>query len=89
MAQNEGGNRLKCRVCSIEFEFLSHLKRHMRSHSDQRPYECDFCDRTFKYKRGLVDHERMHHPDSSVAVKGASIQVKTVKVVEQFCHLTT
>ncbi|XP_069814155.1 ras-responsive element-binding protein 1 isoform X3 [Dendropsophus ebraccatus] len=49
-----------CTVCSKRFWSLQDLTRHMRSHTGERPYKCQTCERTFTLKHSLVRHQRIH-----------------------------
>lgn len=52
----------QCTKCDKQFTRSCHLKRHMMSHLDVKPYECEIC--TKKFSR--IDHlnvHRLHHSD--------------------------
>ena len=50
-----------CTECSRKFQSVTTLNNHMASHSDERSYACDKCDKTYKYKQDLAYHERKVH----------------------------
>jgi hypothetical protein len=58
----EGEKVYVCAVdfCRRPFKRLEHLKRHVRTHTQERPYECHKCTRTFSRQDNLVQHLRTH-----------------------------
>lgn len=36
------------------------LKRHSVAHSDERPFACKTCGKTFKLENALIAHQRVH-----------------------------
>jgi len=50
----------ECHECKRSFLWLSHLERHMRTHTGDRPYTCYACDRQFAQVGNLNLHVRTH-----------------------------
>ncbi|KAJ8007382.1 hypothetical protein DPEC_G00116930 [Dallia pectoralis] len=47
-----------CTVCGKVLDCAGHLATHMRSHSEERPYQCIHCDHRFKYMQSLNQHQK-------------------------------
>ncbi len=49
-----------CRICLKTFACYSALEIHYRSHTKERPFKCDFCDRGFSTKGNMKQHMLTH-----------------------------
>lgn len=59
----EGDNRhFTCpyEFCRRPFKRLEHLKRHVRTHTQERPFPCERCPRTFSRQDNLAMHIKTH-----------------------------
>ena len=57
-----------CTVCNISFQRADDLKRHTanRHKTEKHHFKCTKCPKVFKYKRGLVQHEKTHTDEKIV-----------------------
>ena len=58
MANN--ANEKKTEECQICGKVVRELRVHMKVHSEFKPFECDFCEKSFKRKGDLTEHHRIH-----------------------------
>ncbi|KAI7901261.1 uncharacterized protein BX663DRAFT_407835, partial [Cokeromyces recurvatus] len=58
-------NQAKTHVCPVtqcqqRFKRLEHLKRHMRIHTQERPFSCPSCQKAFSRSDNLSQHMKTH-----------------------------
>nr|CAB3259681.1 kelch-like protein 2 [Phallusia mammillata] len=51
----------ECRFCGKRFSRFANLRRHVRTHTGDRPYPCFECDLSFARKDILFQHLRLRH----------------------------
>ncbi|KAL3282401.1 hypothetical protein HHI36_005586 [Cryptolaemus montrouzieri] len=50
----------KCESCQKSFSRANHLKRHLLSHSEEKPHICEICTKCFNRKDHLTQHLKLH-----------------------------
>ena len=63
-------------VCSYTTKFSSNLPKHIRIHTGERKYSCDYCDKTFTDANSCLSH-KLRHPES-----GAQKCTKCKRLIE-------
>ena len=69
MAQTDDKNlkpSSQCTVCSKTFRRAEHLRRHFRSHTDDKPFVCSICGKRFARSDTLLRHEANHQTLNSI-----------------------
>ncbi|KAM4705016.1 zinc finger protein 40 [Rhinophrynus dorsalis] len=54
--RGRGRGKYMCEECGIRCKKPSMLKKHIRTHTDVRPYHCNYCNFSFKTKGNLTKH---------------------------------
>lgn len=53
-----------CQYCQRSFSRAEHLQRHLRTHTQEKPYGCSVCSKSFGRRDLLVRHSRLIHPSN-------------------------
>ncbi|XP_055697605.1 zinc finger protein 271-like [Phlebotomus papatasi] len=56
-------NYKKCPNCSKKFIKPIDLRRHLRTHTGERPFRCEECGKSFSLESTLRNHRRIHSND--------------------------
>nr|XP_012226934.1 PREDICTED: zinc finger protein 678-like [Linepithema humile]XP_012226935.1 PREDICTED: zinc finger protein 678-like [Linepithema humile] len=77
---------LQCKYCKQKFNFPSVLERHMRSHTNERPYVCDVCNKSFKQLGHLSQHSLTHHDYRSFQCRVCGVKFESLDSLKQHAH---
>lgn len=58
------GHQHVCTICSKSFSYSNDLRKHLRIHSDERPFECIHCGMRFRQAGCLKNHVACQHGSS-------------------------
>lgn len=62
-SDDDDGERKKkklCKYCGKQFMRLHQLIEHIRKHTEEKAYECRFCNRSYVVKQRCLKHEATH-----------------------------
>ena len=60
MIAHNDSEELKCNICSKVFSSKSSLRRHVKTHTGEKPFTCLTCGKKFFQKYDLVRHKVAH-----------------------------
>ncbi|CDW54443.1 zf-C2H2 and zf-C2H2 4 and zf-H2C2 2 domain contai ning protein [Trichuris trichiura] len=60
IAPAQPGATYRCEFCDYSNQKRYLLARHMKSHSEDRPFKCSMCERSFKTNSSLQNHINTH-----------------------------
>lgn len=70
--RGRGRGRFVCDQCGIRCKKPSMLKKHIRTHSNVRPYTCSHCNFSFKTKGNLTKHMKSKAHTKNYTASGGS-----------------
>ena len=59
----EGNRPYSCEFCHMSFALMQYLQEHMNTHTRDKPFACDQCDRAFRQRGKLSLHKASRHPE--------------------------
>ncbi|RMZ86158.1 hypothetical protein DV737_g221, partial [Chaetothyriales sp. CBS 132003] len=68
--------------CGRLFKRLEHLKRHVRTHTQERPYVCKYCNKAFSRSDNLAQHRRTHETQPGGSLAGLPNSDEDLEVEE-------
>ncbi|GBM51307.1 Zinc finger protein 358, partial [Araneus ventricosus] len=57
----EGHTVCCCMVCQYRSSKRSNMNRHLKIHTDERPFSCPHCGQRFTQKENMLRHIRLVH----------------------------
>ncbi|XP_043482337.1 ras-responsive element-binding protein 1 isoform X2 [Leptopilina heterotoma] len=63
--------KVVCAFCMRRFWSAEDLRRHVRTHTGEKPFWCDICDRRFTLKHSMLRHRKKHESVDSTMYIGS------------------
>jgi len=75
--------KFSCEICNKSFIDDSCLKRHIRIHTGEMPYQCSDCGKRFVQSSGLKQHQKHHTGETPYECKRCFRKFKFVQVYDK------
>lgn len=59
-------SQVTCAFCLRRFWSAEDLRRHVRSHTGERPFSCHLCHRRFTLKHSMLRHLKKHNVNNNI-----------------------
>ena len=76
--------RVGCALCSQKFVSVPHMKSHLRTHTDEKPWQCSYCSYESKIKSNLDRHCESVHGKLLVSHEEALYQCNLCEFKSRF-----
>lgn len=87
--RGRGRGKYICEECGIRCKKPSMLKKHIRTHTDVRPYVCKVCNFAFKTKGNLTKHMKSKAHMKKCLELGVSVSVDDTEIQEHVDDIAT
>lgn len=83
---NHATESLKCPLCKQQFDSLNDVTEHIKQHTEDEQYACEFCDSIFLTEEQLQEHSDMQHTEENQLYDNDDLtrRTKRVEVLETF-----
>ncbi|XP_044311548.1 zinc finger protein 40 isoform X2 [Varanus komodoensis] len=82
--RGRGRGKYICEECGIRCKKPSMLKKHIRTHTDVRPYHCNYCNFSFKTKGNLTKHMKSKAHSKKCMDLGVSVGLIEDQDIEEY-----
>lgn len=77
-----------CTICTRAFARLEHLKRHERSHTNEKPFQCAACGRCFARRDLVLRHQqKLHSSLPNILRRGSQASTTSSKDFDNNEHI--
>ena len=70
----------RCYMCDVSFTTKGSLKRHVSVHSEDRPFMCPYCQKTFKRSVYCKKHMKIHKAELAMQALQVSDVMQALQI---------